>query len=71
LVAAALAAVAGRIAASPVSDGGWRAGVVFALVGGVVGTAVYAVLAWLLAWLLAWRLVGQDVRALVRRRGRV
>ncbi len=42
LFAAALAGFVGRIVASPVSDGGWQAGVLFAIVGGLAGLAAYA-----------------------------
>ena len=55
-----------RIVASPVSDGGWQAGVLFAIVGGLAGLAAYGVL----ALLLAGREARQDVRMVLRRRSR-
>lgn len=48
LAAAALAGVAGRIVASPVADGGWRAGVLFAVLASLVGVTAYGVVAWVL-----------------------
>ena len=66
LFAAALAGFVGRIVASPVSDGGWQAGVLFAIVGGLAGLAAYGVL----ALLLAGREARQDVRMVLRRRSR-
>ncbi|MGH3464578.1 MAG: murein biosynthesis integral membrane protein MurJ [Kribbellaceae bacterium] len=66
LFAAALAGFVGRIVASPVSDGGWQAGVLFTIVGGLAGLAAYGVL----ALLLAGREARQDVRMVLRRRSR-
>lgn len=59
LVAAALGGFAGRFVASPVTDGGWQAGIVYAALAGLAGVVVYGVLVWLLA--------RQDVRYLLRR----
>jgi hypothetical protein len=64
LVAAAVAGFAGRIVASPVTDGGWVAGLVYAGLAGLAGLIVYAVL----MWLLLDHGTREDVRRLVRRR---
>jgi putative peptidoglycan lipid II flippase len=58
LVAASLGGFAGRIVASPVTDGGWQAGVVYAVLSGLSGLVVYGVLVWLMA--------RHDVRFLLR-----
>lgn len=65
-VAAAVAGVAGRIVASPVTDGGWVAGLFYALLSGLAGLIVYGAL----MWLLVGHGTREDLRKLVRRRGR-
>ena len=46
------------------TDGGWLAGLVYAVLAGLAGLIVYAVL----MWLLLDRGTREDVRRLVRRR---
>ena len=59
LVAAAVGGFAGRLVASPVTDGGWRAGLGYAVLAGLAGSIVYGLLVVVLA--------RDDVKLLLRR----